>query len=58
MLMSLFHIVGDIPLPEWLNTKDIDIKEVLDLGSSADIKARLSRSVDLIIAQRGKELLQ
>ena len=58
MLMSLFNIVGDIPLPEWLNTKDIDIKEVLDLGSSADIKARLSRSVDLIIAQRGKELLQ
>ena len=52
VLMHLFDTLGDIPVPEWVNTDFIDTKKVLGSGSSEEIKARLGSLLEKMIAGR------
>lgn len=44
-LMNLFEIEQGLPLPEWVKTKEYDIKKILGIGSIENVKKILGKDV-------------
>ncbi len=54
-LAHLFTLTGGLPLPEWLQTTDINTKEILGNGSLQEIREKLSPYIVLQKKETGEE---
>ncbi|MFA6132318.1 MAG: tRNA pseudouridine(13) synthase TruD [Patescibacteria group bacterium] len=52
VLMFLFDTVTGQPFPEWMSRTDFDSKELLSLGSIAEIKKALGPSVEQLMSKK------
>ncbi|MBI4435700.1 tRNA pseudouridine(13) synthase TruD [Candidatus Uhrbacteria bacterium] len=55
MLMYLFDTVTGYPVPEWLNPKFIDTKEVLGTGSLAQVRELLGADIERMMARKNED---
>lgn len=55
MLMYLFDTVTGYPVPEWLDPKFIDTKEVLGTGSLREVRELLKEDLDRIMSRKNED---
>jgi tRNA pseudouridine13 synthase len=56
MLMYLIDSVTGYPVPEWVNTKYIDAKELLGTGSLREVKEKLGEDIERIMARKNEDV--